>query len=68
MSDALGNVTFVGVGGVLFVAFGGASIAANGPAAAAATGAASHPAAFVAVFATMALVALTGSVTASRLK
>ncbi|AZS72085.1 MFS transporter [Streptomyces lydicus] len=68
MSDALGNVTFVGVGGVLFVAFGGASIATHGPAAAAATGAASHPAAFAAVFATMALVALTGSVTASRLK
>ncbi|MFC9884869.1 MFS transporter [Streptomyces libani] len=67
MSDALGNVTFVGVGGVLFVAFGGASIAPHGPAVAA-TGAASHPAAFVAVFATMALVALTGSVTASRLK
>ncbi|WP_411137144.1 MFS transporter [Streptomyces sp. C10] len=68
MSDALGNVTFVGVGGVLFVAFGGASITTHGPAAAAATGAASHPAAFVAVFATMALVALTGSLTASRLK
>ncbi|WP_435603093.1 MFS transporter [Streptomyces sp. bgisy130] len=56
MSDALGNVTFVGLGGVLFVAFGGAS------------GSASHSVAFVAVFATMAAVAFTGAVTASRVR
>ncbi|MEU9122707.1 MFS transporter [Streptomyces sp. NPDC048506] len=55
MSDALGNVTFVGVSGVLFVAFGGASAGT------------SHPAAFVAVFATMAAVAAAGAVAAARL-
>ncbi|GAA5613211.1 hypothetical protein Spla01_04379 [Streptomyces platensis] len=70
MSDALGNVTFVGLGGVLFVAFGGGEIAAHASAAAAASGAAGHSAAaaFAAVFATMAVVALTGAVTACRVK
>ncbi|MFE1175990.1 MFS transporter [Streptomyces sp. NPDC058773] len=68
MSDALGNVTFVGLGGVLFVAFGGGSIAAHASAVPAASGAASHPAAFVAVFATMALVALSAAGAAGRLR
>ncbi|MEU8999480.1 MFS transporter [Streptomyces caniferus] len=67
MSDALGNVTFVGISGVLFVAFGGGEIAAHAPAVTAASGAASHPAAFVAVFATMALVAMAGAAAARRL-
>ncbi|MGW2392878.1 MFS transporter [Streptomyces lydicamycinicus] len=65
MSDALGNVTFVGLGGVLFVAFGGGEIGASASGASAAM---SHPAAFVAVFAMMAAVALAGSVTACRVK
>lgn len=68
MSDALGNVTFVGVSGVLFVAFGGGSIAADGPTASAAAGGASHPAAFAAVFAAMAVVALAGAGVARRLR
>ncbi|SEC37884.1 Major Facilitator Superfamily protein [Streptomyces sp. 2224.1] len=68
MSDALGNVTFVGVSGVLFAAFGGGSIAAHGPAAAAGAASASHPAAFAAVFAAMAVVALAGAGVTSRLR
>ncbi|MEU5544021.1 MFS transporter [Streptomyces sioyaensis] len=68
MSDALGNVTFVGISGVLFVAFGGGSIAADGPAATAAAGGAGHPAAFAAVFAAMAVVALAGAGVAGRLR
>ncbi|MEU7181199.1 MFS transporter [Streptomyces celluloflavus] len=66
MSDALGNVTFVGVSGVLFVAFGGGSIAAGGqPAATAGPG---QAAAFVAVFAAMAVVAVAGACVSVRLK
>ncbi|MFE7299712.1 MFS transporter [Streptomyces sp. NPDC057579] len=70
MSDALGNVTFVGVSGVLFVAFGGGSIAVGGAAPATTGGAApvSHPAAFLAVFAAMAVVAVVGAVVAARLR
>ncbi|MGW7020640.1 MFS transporter [Streptomyces decoyicus] len=68
MSDALGNVTFVGLSGVLFVAFGGGSIAVNGPAATAGAGSASHPAAFAAVFAAMAVVALAGAGVTTRLR
>ncbi|MGW5817712.1 MFS transporter, partial [Streptomyces noursei] len=70
MSDALGNVTFVGVGGVLFVAFGGGSVAAAGAASAAPAGAApaGHPAAFLAVFAAMAVVAAAGALVAGRLR
>ena len=67
MSDALGNVTFVGVSGVLFVAFGGGSIAAGGHAVAGG-GQAGHPAAFAAVFAAMALVAAAGAAVAARLR
>jgi MFS family permease len=66
MSDALGNVTFVGVSGVLFVAFGGGSIAAGAqPSATAGPG---QAAAFVAVFATMAAVAVAGACISLRLK
>ncbi|WP_275464484.1 MFS transporter [Streptomyces noursei] len=70
MSDALGNVTFVGVSGVLFVAFGGGSIAAAGAASSAPAGAspAGHPAAFLAVFAAMAVVAAAGALVAGRLR
>ncbi|MFK0291329.1 MFS transporter [Streptomyces sp. NPDC090442] len=70
MSDALGNVTFVGVSGVLFVAFGGGSTAAAGAAstASAGAGAVSHPAAFLAVFAAMAVVAASGAAVATRLR
>ncbi|MFC9241263.1 MFS transporter [Streptomyces decoyicus] len=68
MSDALGNVTFVGLSGVLFVAFGGGSIAVDGPAAAAGAGSVSHPAAFAAVFAAMAVVALAGAGVTTRLR
>ncbi|MGW1376651.1 MFS transporter [Streptomyces sp. NPDC002446] len=67
MSDALGNVTFVGISGVLFVAFGGGAIAAHAPAATAA-GSAAHPAAFAAVFAAMAGVAGVGAGVSARLK
>ncbi|MFF4698427.1 MFS transporter [Streptomyces chattanoogensis] len=58
MSDALGNVAFVGVSGVLFVAFGGVAVG----------GAGSHPAAFVVVFAAMAVVAAVGAGVAGRLR
>lgn len=67
MSDALGNVTFVGLGGALFVAFGGGSIATHAPTLTDA-GTASHPAAFVAVFATMTIVALAGAMVTRRLR
>lgn len=67
MSDALGNVTFVGISGVLFVAFGGGTMAAHAPATNAATGSASHPAAFAVVFAAMAAVALVGAGASARL-
>ncbi|MFF9482582.1 MFS transporter [Streptomyces sp. NPDC014733] len=65
MADALGNVVLVGLGGALFVAFGGGS-----PTAPAAThaSAVSHPAAFLAVFATMAVVAALGAALAGRLR
>ncbi|MGV4923495.1 MFS transporter [Streptomyces sp. BHT-5-2] len=69
MSDALGNVAFVGVGGVLFVAFGGGSIAAAGAAPGGPAGVgASHPAAFLAVFAAMAVVAAAGALVSVRLR
>ncbi|MEW1657151.1 MFS transporter [Streptomyces sp. NPDC093707] len=70
MSDALGNVTFVGISGVLFVAFGGGSIAAAGAASAApaGAGAVSHPAAFLAVFVAMAAVAAAGVAVSARLR
>ncbi|MFI9046752.1 MFS transporter [Streptomyces sp. NPDC053427] len=67
MADALGNVAFVGLSGVLFVAFGGGSIATAGAGTAGAA-AAIHPAAFVAVFAAMALVAVAGAAVSGRLR
>ncbi|MFH9871082.1 MFS transporter [Streptomyces lydicus] len=62
MADALGNVTFVGLSGALFVAFGGGAVAAapTGPGT-------SHPAAFTAVFVTMACVAAAGAILSRRL-
>lgn len=67
VSDALGNITFVGLSGLLFSAFGGASVDTGGTPDV--TDAASgQPAAFAAVFVAMAAVALTGSWVATRLK
>jgi MFS family permease len=63
MSDALGNITLVGLAGVLFVSFGGGSATAAGTSAAAAP----H-AAFRAVLLTMSAVALVGSYVATRLR
>ncbi|MEU3714237.1 MFS transporter [Streptomyces catenulae] len=65
MADALGNVVLVGLGGALFVAFGGGSPTAPATAHASAV---SHPAAFLAVFATMAVVAAVGATLAGRLR
>ncbi|MGW2329075.1 MFS transporter [Streptomyces sp. NPDC001700] len=66
-SDALGNITLVGLSGVLFVAFGGAATAPThaAPAHAATT---SHPTAFAAVYAAMATVALAGAWLTTRLR
>ncbi|KOG86583.1 MFS transporter [Streptomyces varsoviensis] len=64
VSDALGNITLVGVAGILFVAFGGGSATAD----AHAGSSAAPPAAFTAVFLTMAGVAVLGSYIATRLK
>ncbi|MGW1073154.1 MFS transporter [Streptomyces sp. NPDC002537] len=61
ISDALGNITLVGVGGVLFAALGGG---ANGGA----DGAAAPKAAFTVVFLTMAAVALVGAYVTTRLR
>ncbi|MFI2241366.1 MFS transporter [Streptomyces chrestomyceticus] len=67
VSDALGNITFVGLSGLLFSAFGGASVDAGGTPDV--TNAASgQPAAFAAVFVAMAAVSLVGSWVATRLK
>lgn len=63
-SDALGNITLVGLSGVLFVAFGGAAIAPTH----AETTTSSHPAAFAAVYAAMAAVALVGAWVTTRLR
>ncbi|MFD9815468.1 MFS transporter [Streptomyces sp. NPDC059080] len=65
MADALGNVVLVGLGGALFVAFGGGSPTTP---AATHTATASHPAAFLAVFATMAVVAALGAALTGRLR
>ncbi|MEV6131569.1 MFS transporter [Streptomyces violaceusniger] len=62
VSDALGNITLVGLSGVLFVSFGGGDIAATGSTA-------SHqPAAFGAVYVAMAAVALVGAWVTTRLR
>ncbi|WP_051830599.1 MFS transporter [Streptomyces violens] len=72
VSDALGNITFVGLSGILFIAFGGGAVAtAQSGAHAGASAAvhpAAHPAAFAAVFAAMSLVALVGAYVATRLR
>ncbi|MFE1775322.1 MFS transporter [Streptomyces sp. NPDC059008] len=67
MSDALGNVTFVGISGVLFVAFGGGAVAAHAATTTAGAGSAGHPAAFAAVFAAMTGVAVAGAAVSHRL-
>ncbi|MEU0806284.1 MFS transporter [Streptomyces sp. NPDC005970] len=69
VSDALGNITLVGLSGVLFVGFGGGSVAAaDHTAAASATAGAGHAGAFAAVFVAMAAVALLGAVVTTRLR
>ncbi|MFI1336673.1 MFS transporter [Streptomyces sp. NPDC020845] len=67
VSDALGNITLVGLSGVLFVGFGGGSVAAGhvGEGATAGTG---HAGAFAAVYVAMAAVALLGAVLTTRLR
>lgn len=67
VSDALGNITFVGLGGILFVAFGGGAIETAHPGAHAGASV-THPAAFAAVFAVTSLVALVGAYVATRLR
>ncbi len=62
VSDALGNITLVGLSGVLFVAFGGGSITETGATAS------HHPAAFGAVYAAMAAMALVGAWVTTRLR
>ncbi|WP_413101500.1 MFS transporter [Streptomyces sp. Inha503] len=62
VSDALGNITLVGVSGVLFVAFGGGEIAPTG------TAATHQPAAFGAVYVAMTAVALAGIWVTTRLR
>ncbi|MBZ4015700.1 MFS transporter [Streptomyces purpurogeneiscleroticus] len=68
VSDALGNITFVGISGILFIAFGGGAVATARPGAHAGASVAAHPAAFAAVFAAMSLVALVGAYVATRLR
>ncbi|MGW3563221.1 MFS transporter [Streptomyces sp. NPDC000941] len=67
VSDALGNITLVGLSGVLFVGFGGGSVAGGhvGEGATAGTG---HPGAFAAVYVAMAAVALLGAALTTRLR
>lgn len=62
VSDALGNIALVGLSGVLFVSFGGGSITATGPTTS------HHPAAFGAVYAAMAAVAVVGAWVTTRLR
>ncbi|MGO4421116.1 MFS transporter [Streptomyces sp. MCAF7] len=66
VSDALGNITLVGLSGVLFVGFGGGSVAGAGHTAA--TAGTGHPGAFAAVYVAMAAVALVGAVLTTRLR
>lgn len=69
VSDALGNITLVGLSGVLFVGFGGGSVAAADHAGAAgATAGTGHAGAFAAVYVAMAAVALLGAVLTTRLR
>ncbi|MES4907134.1 MULTISPECIES: MFS transporter [unclassified Streptomyces] len=66
VSDALGNITLVGLSGVLFVSFGGGSVAAaDHTGAAAGSG---HAGAFAAVYVAMVGVALVGAVVTTRLR
>ena len=63
VSDALSNVLLVGAVGTAFTALGGGALSASST-----TSAPSHPAAFVAVFAPAAVIALAGSFIATRLR
>ncbi|MEU6894282.1 MFS transporter [Streptomyces sp. NPDC046557] len=65
ISDALANVVLLAAGGAAFAALGGGAVGAGHGLAEGAT--ASHPAAFVAVFLPMAVVALVGAWVATRL-
>ncbi|MDX3233658.1 MFS transporter [Streptomyces sp. ME19-01-6] len=69
VSDALGNITLVGLSGVLFVGFGGGSVAAADHAGAAGAAAGTgHAGAFAAVYVAMAAVALVGVGVTTRLR
>ncbi|GHB41725.1 MFS transporter [Streptomyces cirratus] len=65
ISDGLANVVLLAAGGAAFAALGGGAVGAGHGLADGAT--ASHPAAFVAVFLPMAVVALVGAWVATRL-
>ncbi|MET9295546.1 MFS transporter [Streptomyces sp. NPDC003077] len=67
VSDALGNVTCVGVSGLLFVGFGGGTVAAAGVAGGGSGGSGGHGMAFAVVFFAMAAVALVGAWVATRI-
>lgn len=68
VSDALGNITLVGVSGVLFVAFGGGAVAVGAEAAAGSLSGAHHPGAFAVVMLTMAAVAMVAALVTTRLR
>ncbi|MET8012272.1 MFS transporter [Streptomyces sp. NPDC005271] len=68
VSDALGNITLLGLSGVLFITFGGDSLAAADHTAPTAPADSSHPAAFVAVYAAMAAAALAAALLTTRLR
>ncbi|MFF8815992.1 MFS transporter [Streptomyces pactum] len=68
VSDALGNITLVGLSGVLFVAFGGGSVSHGTEDVLEAGNAGGHPAAFTAVFLAMTAAALVGAFVTTRLR
>ncbi|UUU22506.1 MFS transporter [Streptomyces sp. DSM 40750] len=65
ISDGLSNALLLAAGGAAFAALGGGAVAHTTPTA---TGAGAHPAAFVAVFLPMAVVALVGAWVTTRLR
>lgn len=65
ISDGLANVVLLAAGGAAFAALGGGAVGAGHDLAGGVT--VSHPAAFVAVFLPMAVVALVGAWVATRL-
>ncbi|HCA88205.1 MAG TPA: MFS transporter [Streptomyces sp.] len=70
VSDALGNISLVGLSGILFVAMGGGSVAAGAHAVRGAAGSAAdgRDGAFTVVYLTMASVTLVGAYIATRLR